>query len=184
MDPLNLLINIIIVIVIFVSIMKRIQEVSKKGQDLRKPLSSPGETHPGKTAPVDDYEDVRRPITVFDEIPEEEKEVFEPVWDDKPNEEEIFEKKQTETYVPPQLRVPETIFVKPADISSEEIYKTEKSNIFDESIYKAHRNAGVLNREDFVPAYRLNLRGQDLVKGIILSEILGPPASMKTQRSF
>lgn len=182
---MEVVINLIILFIIFITIMKRIQEVSKKGQDLRKPLSSPGEPQPGETAPMDDYEDVRRPVTVFDEIPEEEeKEIYEPSWDNKPTEEEIFEKKPAEPPAPPFIREPESVFAQSAVINSAEIYKTEKSNIFDESIYKTHRNASVLNREDFVPAYRLNLRGHELVKGIILSEILGPPVSMKTPRLF
>jgi hypothetical protein len=182
---MDVVINLIILFIIFITIMKKIQEVSKKGEDLRKPLSPPGAPQPGETAPMDDYEDVRRPITVFDEIPEEEeKEVYEPVWDDKPTEEEIFEKKPADSPVPEVIQEPESVFAQSALINSEEIYRTEKSNIFDESIYKAHRNAGILNREDFVPVYRLNLRGHELVKGIILSEILGPPASMKTPRLF
>lgn len=151
---MEVLINLIIIFIVIVTVLKRIHEVAKKRDEITVPPASP-------TGPFPELaEELKRM-----EKPEEEE--IKPMSEQVPPEEEIFEKIQPEfaepeiflePEIPPQIEEPVPEVVQP---------------IFYEKAVPRKKAASGLT---------LSFSGSEVVKGIIMREILGPPVSMQNDR--
>ena len=151
---LELLINLIIIFVIFAAILKRMQEVAKKGRELKTP--------PPVIPPVPP-KTIRKDMKVKPGPPQwlpaqEEKPPVEP---EKPV---VFGEDLWEQH-------PEEEFIVPA---TEEILQPE-AELVQQIPYRGIEESV---RERDIISYS-DMKGSELVKGIIMSEILGPPLSLR-----
>ena len=142
------IIQLIIIVVIFASIVKRMQQVAQKGEE----LEAPPPVSPPVTPPM-----VKRLQDVFQELSGER--VEQEVMEEKPvTDTGDFRERQTEF---PESVVEETLPI-PEDVLQPVSYR-------DVGIPKAKQKQEI----------KLGFKGPEVVRGIIMSEILGPPVSMR-----
>ena len=155
---MELIINLIIVVVIVFSILKRVQEVAKKGEELKVPPDIPPET-------------LSEQIKKFKDLMQPELEEVESVSESVLTEENIFEKAHKEFAEPEVFSEPEI----PAFIE-EPVPVVEKTiPVFKKPVsYKK-----IIPRKKVSKGYILKFGGSEVVRGIIMSEILGKPVSMR-----
>ena len=149
----GLLINLIIIFVIFVAIMKRVQEVTKKAQELK--------TQPPVTPPI-------FPKAILEPTEERPSPQWQPSQELKPSveqekpvvfREDLWEHLKEEL---PEPEVEET-FQPPVEFVQKVPYQ---------EVLKSVR--------EHEPRLYFSFSGSELVKGIIMSEILGQPLSLRS----
>ena len=146
---IGFLINLVIVVVIILSVLKRLKDVAKQGEELEAP---PPVAHPAapdlveRTDEIPQEEPVERP-----ELPEIFKQLFEQEKPDISGEDEI----EQEPVIAEPVQLPEEI-VKPVAYG-----------------------LPVIPKEEQTPELKLSFRGSEVVRGIVMSEILGPPVGLK-----
>ncbi len=181
---IDIIINVVILFIIIMSLLKRVKEISKKGDEVKKmpegppdPLAETIKTE--KQRAKEQSEPVRRSIReVFDEprrgpaAPKQERPEAPPA---TPSLEDVFKRlsgeiipevqqTQSEPVAPePQVPKPEPEPVpEPPSVRIPKVRKT----------YVQPRNQSPV----------LSFEGSEVVRGIIMGEILGPPVSMRSER--
>lgn len=176
---IDILINVVILFIIIMSLLKRVQEISKKGDEVKKVPEGPpdplAETiKKAKQRAKEQSEPVRRSIReVFDEprrepaAPKPERPEPPPA---TPSLEDIFKRLSGETIPEVQQTQPEPVVpeLEPEPFPEPPAVKTPRVR----KKYVQPRNQA--------PA--LSFEGSDVVRGIIMGEILGPPVSMRSER--
>jgi len=148
---MELIINLIIVVVIVFSILKRVQEVGKKGEELNVPPDIPPES---LSEQIKELKNLMQPEL------EEVTQASEPVL----TEEGAIERVRAEFTEPEIAPEPET----PA------LYEEPVPMIKQPVSYKK-----IVPRKKVSERYILKFGGSEVVRGIIMSEILGKPVSMR-----
>lgn len=148
---MELIINLIIVFVIIFSILKRVQEVGKKGEELKVPPDIPPES---LSEQIKELKNLMQPEL------EEVTQASEPVL----TEEGTIERVHAEFTEPEVAPEPET----PA------LYEEPVPMIKRPVSYKK-----IIPRKKVSQRYILSFGGSEVVRGIIMSEILGKPVSMR-----
>ena len=148
---MELIINLIIVFVIIFSILKRVQEVGKKGEELKVPPDIPPES---LSEQIKELKNLMQPEL------EEVTQASEPVL----TEEGTIERVHAEFTEPEVAPEPET----PA------LYEEPVPMIKQPVSYKK-----ITPRKKVSQRYILSFGGSEVVRGIIMSEILGKPVSMR-----
>ena len=168
---MELIINLLILFFIIFTVFKRLQQVAKKQEEIKTPPSS----YPGPVTEIGPLSEVIKELSQKLEHREEWIEVKEqpgePVLSEE--EQEQFEEIQPEfvepsTYQIPEL-VPEVTVLPQTEEPVEEILQPPES-----------RKVAARKKEKL--AYPLRFGGPEVVKGIIMSEILGPPVSMRRDK--
>ena len=162
---MELIINLIIVFIIIFSILKRVQEVGKKGEELKVPPDIPPETL---------SEQIKELKNLVQPEPEEVKPVSEPVL----QEEITIEKVHAEYAEPEAAPEPET----PAIIEEPVPVVEEQIPVIGEPVPMIKQPVSykkVIPRKKVSQRYILSFGGSEVVRGIIMSEILGKPVSMR-----
>ena len=148
---MELIINLIIIFVIIFSVLKRIQEVAKKGEELKVPPDIPPET---LSEQIKELKNLMQPEL------EEVKPISEPVLPEEVTIEKVHAE-FTEPEVVPEPEIPAFI--------------EEPFPVIEEPVsYKK-----ITPRKKVSQRYILSFRGSEVVRGIIMSEILGNPVSMR-----
>ena len=157
---MELIINLIIVFIIIFSLYKRFQEVSKKGSEIKPPTKSIPEPSP-------EMVDELKRITQKEEevIKEEVVEETQPV----PSSEDIFEKLRQE------FAEPET-FSEPSYVPEAAIPEQTEEPV-PEIVQTIDYSKDVPRKKE--RRYVLKFGGSELVNGILMSEILGKPVSLR-----
>jgi len=151
---IELLINLVIVVVIILSVLKRLKNVSKKGEELETPPPAAPPAAPDmveRTDEISQEEPVERP-----ELPEIFKQLFGQEKPDISGEDEL---KQEPVVPEPSMAEP----VQPP----EEIVKPVAYGL------------PVIPKKEQTAELKLSFRGPEVVRGIVMSEILGPPVGLK-----
>jgi len=151
---IEFLINLVIVVVIILAVLKRLKDVAKKGEELEAPPPAAPPAAPDmveRTDEIPQEEPVERP-----ELPEIFKQLFGQEKPDIPGEDEFEQKPE----------VPEPVmaeqFQPPEEIAKPVAY-----------------GLPVIPKEEQTPRLKLSFRGSEVVRGIVMSEILGPPVGLK-----
>ena len=151
---LELVINLIIIFVIFVAILKRLQGVVKKGQELK--------TQPPVTPPVP-HKAVRK---AYEEKPG-------PQWQPSQEVKPSVEREKSVVFREDLLERLEEEYPEP--VAEETVQPPEE--LVQEVSYR-----GVLESvRERKPRLYFGFSGSELVKGIIMSEILSPPVSLRNK---
>ena len=169
---MELIVNLIIVFVIIISILKRIQDVAGKGEELSDPRKVPPEALSEQMERVEDFQ-----RSVQEE--EEPGEDVRPRIPERVTIEDVF-RKFTENQFPQRPeQFPE----------SEPFYEPEKAALADAYAFAAEPPPVItqpVSRKRKKPPGKIRVRspflnfgGPDVVRGIVMSEILGTPVSMR-----
>ena len=155
---MELIINLVIVFIIVFSILKHLQEVGKKGEELKVPPDIPPES-------------LSEQIKKIKDLTQHELEEVKPVSESVLTEEEIFEKIHAEFTEPEVAPEPET----------SALIKEPVSMIWEPvpTIKKPVSYRKIIPRKKVSQRYTLSFGGSEVVRGIIMSEILGKPVSMR-----
>ena len=151
---IGFLINLVIVVVIILSVLKRLKDVAKKGEELETPPPAAPSAAPDmveRTDEIPQEEPVERP-----ELPEIFKRLLEQEKPDISDEDEFEQEPE----------VPEPVMAEPIQLP-EEIVKPFSYGL------------PVIPKEEQTPELKLSFRGSEVVRGIVMSEILGPPVGLK-----
>ena len=163
---MELIINLLILFFIIFTVFKRLQQVAKKQEEIKVPPSSPS----GPETEIVPLSEVIKELSHKLDHSEEWIEVKEPTGEPVLLEEEQFEEIQPELIEPSTSQIPETVpeapFIPQPEEPAEEILQPLKSI-----------KAAAGKKEKI--AYPLRFGGPEVVKGIIMSEILGPPVSIR-----
>jgi len=151
---MEVLINLVIIFIVIATVLKRIQELGKKQGEIKVPPASPPVPFPELTE-----EPVRQEKSEEEEI--------KPVREWAPSLEEVFEKIQPE-FVEPEIFLEPEI---PLQIE-EPVPEVVQPIFYEKAVPRKKAASGVT----------LNFSGSELVRGIIMREILGPPVSMQNDR--
>ena len=166
---MELLINLLILFVIIFTVFKRLQQVAKKQEEIKTQPSS----HPGPVTEIKPLSEVIKELSHKLEHREEWIEMKEPTGEPVLLEEGQFEEIQPEFVEPSTSQIPEMVpeapFLLKPEEPAEEILQPPKS-----------RKVAVRKKE--ILAYSLRFGGPEVVKGIIMSEILGPPVSIRRDK--
>jgi hypothetical protein len=174
---MEVLINVIIILVIIFAIMKRMQDVARKGGDITG--------HP--TAPPMSQGWPERPVAEEENFPEEEEGPFEePYRRPEPNREMRPVETPRRTFAEKVLKYEEE--KKEAYFASPE---TEKSGEYKPEVRPVSRAAGPSQgkvmrhaKGEFSICPVLTTCKSELVRGIILSEILGKPIALRRENRW
>ncbi len=151
---MEVLVNLIIIFIIVITVLKRIQEVNKKQGEITVPPTSPPVPFPKLT------EELKRRIKpVEDEIKPSEEQIL--------SQEDVFEKIQP-VFVEPKISIKQK-FARQV----EELFSVVTEPDFYEK---------VVPKIKAYSALKLKFSGSELIRGIIMREILGPPVSMQNER--
>jgi len=151
---MEVLINLVIIFIVIVTVLKRIQELAKKQGEIKIPPASP---------PVPFPELFEEPVH-----PEKlEEEEIKPVSERVSSLEEVFEKIRPE-FVEPEISL-EPEIPTPAE---EPVLAVEQPILYEKAV----------TRRKVTPGLTLHFSGSELVSGIVMREILGPPVSMQNER--
>jgi len=151
---LDLLINLIIIFVIVISVLKRLQNVAQKGREIKSPP-------PAAPSPTPKMAEKKSTVLQEQKIPTEPPEFLKPVVEQAKRmffPEDFWEHKTTE--------IPEPALEEPLLPEVEEIQKISLRDI-------------TLPEKEPIPGMKLNFGSSDVVGGIVMREILGPPVSMR-----
>ena len=166
---MELLINLIILFVIFFTVFKRIQEISKKKDEIKLP-PAPQNGPPSKPETTTDvFKELGRRIEQVVEVDSETV---------KPSGEQVhpygyrIEKMQQEFAEPVPIELPE-IFPDAEVYPQVEEPVPEIIEQYDYNKVNAYKKGK--------KRYALQFRGTEIVRGILMSEILGTPVSMRTE---
>jgi len=151
---MEVLINLIIIFIVIVTVLKRIQVLGKKQEEIKVPPASP---------PVP-FPELAEELKRLEKPGEEE---IKPVGERIPSIKEVFEKIQTE-FAEPEISF-ETEIPPPVEEPIPEVLQP----IFYEK---------AVRRKKAAPSITLKFSGSELVRGIIMREILGPPVSTQNER--
>jgi len=151
---MEVLINLVIIFIVIATVLKRIQELGKKQGEIKVPPASPPVPFPELTE-----EPVRQEKSEEEEI--------KPVREWIPSLEEVFEK------IRPEFTEPE-IFPEPEipPLVEEPVPEVVQPIFYEKAVPREKAASGVT----------LNFSGSEVVRGIIMREILGPPVSMQNDR--
>ena len=157
------LINLVIIFIVFLAIFKRIQEVAKKGGEIMGPPGSP--PVPSREA-AEEFRTVEQPV-------EEEiilhREEMQPKREPSLSIEDIFEKLRG-GYVQPEVQPePEITPEEELPPEVEQVVPAPAEPFVDMKITPLRKT----------PGFALQFTGPDLVRGILMREILGPPLSLR-----
>ena len=162
---MELIINLIIVFIIIFSILRRVQEVGKKGEEIKVPPDIPPES---LSEQIKELKNLMQPEL------EEVTQVSEPVL----TEEGAIEKVHAEFTEPEVAPEPETpaLFEEPVPVVEEQIpVIVEPVPMIKQPVsYKK-----ITPRKKVSQRYILSFGGSEVVRGIIMREILGSPVSMR-----
>jgi len=151
---MEVLINLVIIFIVIATVLKRIQELAKKQEEIKIPPASP---------PMPFPELAEEPVR-----PEKlEEEEIKPVSEWAPLLEEVFEKIRPE-FVEPEIYI-EPEISPPVKVPVPEVVQPI---FYEKAVPRKKAASGVT----------LNFSGSELVRGIIMREILGPPVSMQNDR--
>jgi len=153
---MDLLIQIIIIVVIVLSILKRMKEVAGKGEE----LGAPPPVAPPVSPPM-----VERPLMPVQRVEEVEKTV-------KQAEPSGMLKELRELF---QQELPEPA-VEEVPLTPEE-FPPVSEDILQPVSYREI----VIPKKEPAPLLSLSFTGTEAAKGIVLSEILGPPVSLRKE---
>ena len=151
---MEVLINLVIIFIVIATVLKRIQELGKKQGEIKIPPASPPVPLPGL------FEEQVHP----EKLEEEE---IKPVSEWAPSLEEVFEKIRPE-FVEPEIYI-EPEISPPVKVPVPEVVQPI---FYEKTVPRKKAASGVT----------LNFSGSELVRGIIMREILGPPVSMQNDR--
>ena len=151
---MDLIIQLIIVVVIVASIVKRMQQVAKKGEELEEPPPAA----PPVTPPM-----VERPLMPVQRVEEVEKPV-------KQAEPSGMLKELRELF---QQEIPEPV-VEEVPLAPEEFPPVSEDILQPVS----YRDVVIPKKEPGL-LFSLSFTGTEAAKGIVMSEVLGPPVSMR-----
>jgi hypothetical protein len=158
-----LLINLIIIFIVIYTVLKRVQEISKKGGEIKVPPASPPITFP-------EFAEEQPRRTIF--YPEPEETPVEPVGESAPSREETFETYQKETAEPEVFSEQAVSYYPELSYRSEKPVPTErtpKPAIQEKTPAKP------------VPPLVLRFNTSELVRGFLMGEILGVPVSIRKE---
>ena len=153
---MDLIIQLIIIVVIVASIMKRMQEVAKKGKELEEP---PPVSPPAEPQMVKRLQDVFKELS--DDRTGQEVMEKEPVTEIRD-----FRERQPEFAEPVVEEVP---------LVPEEGFCPVSEDIIQPVSYRKFDISKVKQKQGL----QLSFKGPEVVRGIIMSEVLGPPVSMR-----
>ena len=167
---MGLVINLIILFFILFTVFKRFQQIAKKQEEIKVPPSSP----PGPVAETEPITDILKELgRRLEQVGEVDTETVKPAGEPVFPYEGRIEKMQPEFAEPVPVELPE--------IPSEAGFLPE----LEESV------PDIIKPPDYINAvapkkakrqYALQFGGPEVVKGILMSEILGPPVSMRRER--
>jgi len=146
---IEFLINLVIVVVIILAVLKRLKDVAKKGEELEAPPPAAPPAAPDMVERTDEIPQ-EEPVE-RPELPEIFKQLFGQEKPDIPGEDEF----EQEPVIAEPVQLPEKI-VKPVTYG-----------------------LPVITKEEQTPRLKLSFRGSEVVRGIVMSEILGPPVGLK-----
>ena len=151
---MEVLINLVIIFIVIATVLKRIQELAKKQEEIKVPPASPPLPFPGL------FEEQVHP----EKLDEEE---IKPVNEWALSEEMVSEEIQPE-FVEPEIYI-EPEISPPVEVPVAEVVQPI---LYEKAVRRKKAASGVT----------LKFSGSELVSGIIMREILGPPVSMQNER--
>ena len=166
---MELFINLIILFFIFFTVFKRFKEVGKKQEEIKVPQSR----HPGQVTEVEPITQVLKELghrLEYGEQADREagKSSPEPIFSDN----DRFEEMQPE--------YDEPVAFEPSEIIPEQDLLPEGEERIPE-VTKSPDHGKVMAGKEGERRYSLRFGGPEVVRGILMSEILGPPVSIRRE---
>jgi hypothetical protein len=171
---MELIVNVIIVLVVIVSIFKRIQEVAGKGEELSAPRKVPPEALSEQMERVEDFQ-----RSVQEEQDPGSGEDTGPRVPERVTIEDVFRKFA-------EQRAPQRLETAPVPVPFHEPEKPVLDDVYDLSSEQHPAIPPPVPRKRIdsrvnipVRSPLLNFGGPEVVRGVVMSEILGTPVSMR-----